>query len=408
MARRLIPLMFVLVMLLAACGPDEVIIPTVMDLDAIVAVTETFSAEQTAAYAPPTLPPTWTPSAVPSATLPPTLVATLTPSAVPQPGQIVFVADGALYSVRSDGSAFGPLTDFLGIRDVTLSPDRRFIAFVSTGAGSAQEIYIYDLSTGGLLQVTRLGYAEMHTPAWHPGGERLAFAAGQYEDGIRELYAINLDGSGLVQISDFGAGQGNIMAAELANLAYTPDGEGLIFAAPSLTLWNLVVDEVTQLTLASSFGPDRTPLFLPDSDELFYIRTDSSQTEIMGGPVHGFRLSDFRNTMIPPVMADLFVQSFDLAADGRRMALSSAFTIYMLDFTSRSARQVAQSGVVLPYAALSPDSQRMAYWFSAAGMSEEILPALVTDKYSGGDVQVVLDNMNAAELGQILWISADR
>ncbi|MFC1959572.1 TolB family protein [Chloroflexota bacterium] len=404
MARRLIPLMLAL-LFLAACGPNAVVIPTVMDLESIVqtqAVSETASAAETAAAAPPT----WTPSAVPSATLPPTMLASHTPSPVPEPGQIIFVVDGVLYSVGTDGSAFRPLTDALGVRDLALSPDRSMVIFVGQGSGSGQEIYGLDLTTDDLFQITALGYAEMHDPVWPSSGERLAFVAGQDAGGSREIYSIGLDGTGLEQNSDFAGSHPTLETTGLAGLVYTPDERGLIFAAPGLIALDLPTGALTPLTQASSFGNDASPTWRPDRlgiDELLYIRADNNQTEITGGPLHGFRLSEFTQANVPPVVAELFVQSFDVAADGQRAALSSAFGVYMLDFTSRTMREVAQTGVVLPQAAISPASQRVVYW--RAGLEEDAVPQIVTAFYSGREVQVVLDNVAGAALGEILWVS---
>lgn len=78
------------------------------------------------------------------------------------------------------------------------SPDRKKLAFISNRSGS-NDVWILDLATSGLHQVTRDPLADLR-PRWSDDGLRLLFAA--YEaDGKAQLFTINPDGSGRASLN---------------------------------------------------------------------------------------------------------------------------------------------------------------------------------------------------------------
>jgi len=100
----------------------------------------------------------------------------------PQQGIVVMNADGAAPRlVVGDGSATAPAG----------SPDSRYIAFMSQRDGN-WEVYRVNLDGTGLVRLTNNG-ANDGLPAWSPDGKSIAFLSDR--DGGWAVWAMNADGS---------------------------------------------------------------------------------------------------------------------------------------------------------------------------------------------------------------------
>lgn len=73
-----------------------------------------------------------------------------------------------------------------------LSPDGKSLAFISGREGhSTLDIYVMDMITGKVWQLTRLGFAT--SPAWSPDGKKIAYEFAKAGEG-RHIYTMNADG----------------------------------------------------------------------------------------------------------------------------------------------------------------------------------------------------------------------
>jgi Tol biopolymer transport system component len=138
-----------------------------------------------------------------------------------------------LFRVHSDGTGLERLTDSPAYDDqAALSPDNNSVAFVSSRDMGSTDIYILDLKTRKVRNLTRAAGGDFR-PSWSPDGQWIAFAsdrgmgfphaAGQWEhlQGLN-IFIIRPDGTGLKQITS---------SSEVASGSpkWSPDGKRLVF-----------------------------------------------------------------------------------------------------------------------------------------------------------------------------------
>lgn len=150
------------------------------------------------------VPPTNTPVDTPS----PTDTPTVTPSPVPPDGDYTLLVagnDGALYTMRSDGSGRSRLNYAVGdgataqLSSPAVSPDGRSVVFTAEING-VQELYVGSLSNpSDVFQLTSLGASGTSDAAWSPDSEQIAFASNA--SGHYALYVIPANGGEPRQIT---------------------------------------------------------------------------------------------------------------------------------------------------------------------------------------------------------------
>ncbi|MBN1963031.1 MAG: PD40 domain-containing protein [Anaerolineae bacterium] len=399
---RLLPVILALG-LLAACGTPE---PTQMpspspDVAATDAVATATAAALLEAVRP-TLPPTWTPVSPGEAAEQPSAVVTQEPgpAAASALDRLVFAADGQLWAVGVDGSGLMALTEPVNARDLAVSPDGQYIAFVADAAGGGRDVFAVETATNTILQASALGLADVVDPAWHPNLPVIVFAAGP-QGGGRDLYTVQPNGLNLERRTQ-------LDQPGLSDPAFSPDGLMLVFAAPGVTLLDLATGTVTPYTQPGQ-DHDLQPRFRPGGTEIIYIRQIPSATGYGGGRLHSFDPATFQPVAVPPILIDFFAQAFAFSQDGDLIVFSSDFSVYLFDFTTRSTRQVGDAGSLLTRFALSPDGTRVAYLAGGRSattgqpVSEEGQALLIVTDRAGRDQQTVL-TVTAQTVTDLVWV----
>ena len=168
----------------------------------------------------------------------------------------------------------GPFAD----RFPAWSPNGKKIAYRSlrqrateTGLGSA-DIYVVP-ARGGTPQLLTSLPGINTDPAWSPDGTKIAFASNS--DGNYDLYVMNADGSGVVQLTDDGVGP---PAISNRFPTWSPDGTGIAYTSTRLdhneeiyvmdVSGGFVNPPSTRLT--DNLVIDRSPAWSPDGARIAF------------------------------------------------------------------------------------------------------------------------------------------
>ncbi|WP_240332961.1 DPP IV N-terminal domain-containing protein [Salinibacter ruber] len=191
----------------------------------------------------------------------------------------LYVADAETGEVIAELDRAGTTGHFNALRFIsssgTWSPDGRRLAFVSSEDGDNQ-ITVWNVVDEEIERSFSVdGVTSMKNPAWSPDGTRLAFAG--TDGGISDLYVLDLETESVRQLT-------NDRYADLQP-TWAPDGETIAFAtdraetnletlSPSSNMDLGLVDVSSgEVTVRAPFGDalHHNPQFAPDGQSLYFI-----------------------------------------------------------------------------------------------------------------------------------------
>jgi Tol biopolymer transport system component len=194
---------------------------------------------------------------------------------------------GNVWVMNADGTnkqrlTSGPTED----ADPAFSPNGRWVAFVRYN-----DIFMKSLYGGGLRRLTNTPDYLEHSPAFRPGGGRIAFSRAGFTPGcgcanLPELATMHRDGTDVREITDIGSGHVESPGAP----DWSPDGSTLVY---SVYNYNTEVGHIETIKPDGTgrqtiFDPPfphgwSSPVFSPDgtkiafaSGKLFTINADGS------------------------------------------------------------------------------------------------------------------------------------
>jgi Tol biopolymer transport system component len=150
------------------------------------------------------------------------------------------------------------------------------IAFVSDRDGNA-EIYAQNLEGTGLANLSNHPSTDQ-SPAWSADGLKLAFTSFRGEDGREAIYVMNADGTGQTRVSPASSGR-----SDDATPAWSPDGTRIAFASTrpfgdSWAVWTMSADGADAQRLTDDFAID--PAWSPDGSQIAYAGRDPETGEL--------------------------------------------------------------------------------------------------------------------------------
>ena len=209
-------------------------------------------------------------------------------------GRIAFVSDRdgdpEIYTIRPDGSGLRQITRNTARESgPAWSPDGTKIAFASGRDGHDLEIYVKDLKSGQVTQLTDNdtnpdfnGGSPIrdYSPAWSPDGTRIVFssdrnASDAWECECLQLHIMNANGSDQRGISDYGAEEYNaVWSADGTKIAFQRGTEGL------LDIWVTTPDGSSKTVLTNTPSLENwqtietSPDWSPDGQKITYAMGD--------------------------------------------------------------------------------------------------------------------------------------
>jgi TolB protein len=198
-----------------------------------------------------------------------------------RPGRIAFGRAGDIWTARADGSHPRRLTSGRGPEeDPSWSPDGHRLVYRDSrrGFNLNDEIYVMDRDGSHRRNLTRSPRTNDWGPAWSPDGTLIAF------NSATRLYVMRPDGTGRRRVTD----------AEAEYPAWSPDGTRLAFMSmqphatggdPNYDVFVVNLDGTGLRQLTDWPGEDGWPAWSPDGRLIAYTTSQDSEGQFEGrGP----------------------------------------------------------------------------------------------------------------------------
>ena len=208
--------------------------------------------------------------------------------------KIVFADQaGRLLLINADGTGqtiLLPSSSILNDNPV-YSPDGSKIAF-NRKNGFRTDICVINADGTNLVTLTsanpQLENSESFSPSWSPDGSKLAFASNWNGQRKFEIWVMNANGTGLVQLTtsvQLGSDGGGPLFSNDATPAWSPDGSRIAFSSTrdglsDTELYVMNADGSNQTRLTDNTADDRNPTWSPDSQRIAFDRNATADIGI--------------------------------------------------------------------------------------------------------------------------------
>ncbi len=181
-------------------------------------------------------------------------------------------AGSDIWLMNSDGSNQHRITTTNGIdAQPAFSPDGRQIAFISDRSGE-MKIYLMNIDGSNVRRVDAPGWC--FGPSFSPDGRQLVFVA-TYDSKVHHIFVMNLDGSGLRQITS--------IPAHYENPSFSPDGRAILTQSDQfgqIEIIRINLDGSGLVNLSNNPAEDSQPVYSWDGSQIAFTRVTDSKPHI--------------------------------------------------------------------------------------------------------------------------------
>jgi metal-dependent hydrolase (beta-lactamase superfamily II) len=246
-------------------------------------------------------------------------------------GKIAFNTYGdSLYVMEADGSNLELLITN-GLCSA-FSPDGTRIAFQRGGHGGNNDIFVMDINSSAVHNLTPLPSCERHA-AWSPDGSQIAFQSDR--DGNPELYIMNADGSDWRRLTN--------NPAEDVGPSWSPDGRRIAFYTIRDGNWEIYIadlDNGATSRLTNTPEKELAPAWSPDGTRIAFC---SGRMNIFEGNIHVINADGTNERALTDVQG--MQEHPAWSPDGSHIAFQSmtddSFEICVIDSTGGGWRNVS-------------------------------------------------------------------
>jgi Omp85 superfamily domain/Peptidase of plants and bacteria/WD40-like Beta Propeller Repeat len=271
--------------------------------------------------------------------------------------------------VRSPGRVLVEARERTGMLNVgpALSPDGRWLAYLSERDGLAIDLFVTEVATGRVVHRVTSAAVDPHLEslqfvgsagAWDPGSRRLAYTSVRQGKATMSVVEIG-DGVGLTREFPLDA------VSDAWHPTWAPDGTRIAFAGQAggaSDLFELTLASGQLRRLTSDAYADLQPAWSPDGERLAFVtdRFSSSLDDLAFGSTRLATLTLATASIEPlPRLADGPHSNPQWTADGRALLFLGApngiANLYRLDLPSRAFRRLTDVTTgVSGISALSP------------------------------------------------------
>ncbi len=257
---------------------------------------------------------------------------TKTPTTIPTPmgggsGKILYVSNGDIYSINSDGTNPINLTNSQIVgRIEALSPDARKIAFSTT---SLRDIFIMNIDGTDVVNITGGQGLNNYFAAWLPDSNHIVFRTFEWD--FSDIFLVSVDGIEQVKLTPPRA-----YGDKFDFITLSPDGttiwlRSLVFGAYTRDpIYSMNINRTNILNLTSTAELDEFIAWSPDGGKVLFSSKGNEASNIFIANADGSDsinltnvLSDIRNPFFSPTgekimfssnqdgVVDVFIMNID-------------------------------------------------------------------------------------------------